>query len=140
MISLLGKFTSPRRICYPETMVIQLRQDRDLEQLLEKSKTNPVLIFKHSTQCSISGQAYDEFREFAESASAGELICGVVSVIEDRAVSNSIAERLNVRHESPQVIVIKNGRATWHASHWSITIDSLIAALRPYGQPVDQRN
>jgi len=119
-------------------MVIQIRQDRDLEQLLEKSKTNPVLIFKHSTQCSISGQAYDEFREFAESA--GELICGVVSVIEDRAVSSSIAERLNVRHETPQVIVIKDGRATWHASHWSITIDSLIAALRPYAQPVDPRN
>src|SRR5437870_1602305 len=129
VISLLGKFTSPRRICYPEIMVIQLRQDRDLEQLLDKSKTNPVLIFKHSTQCSISGQAYDEFREFAESA--GELICGVVSVIEDRAVSNSIAERLNVRHETPQVIVIKDGRATWNASHWSITI-----FLLPNGEPI----
>src|SRR5438034_5618569 len=110
VISLLGKFTSPRRICYPEIMVIQIRQDRDLEQLLEKSKTKPVLIFKHSTQCSISGQAYDEFREFAESA--GELICGVVSVIEERAVSSSFAGRLNGRHETPPVRVIKGVRST----------------------------
>src|SRR5207245_10567175 len=122
VISLLGKFTSPRRICYPEIMVIQLRQDRDLEQLLEKSKTNPVLIFKHSTQCSISGQAYDEFREFAESA--GELICGVVSVIEDRAVSHSIGERLSVRHATPQWLLIRNGRETWPPSHWSTTTQS----------------
>ena len=117
-------------------MVIELRQDRDLEQLLEISKSNPVLIFKHSTQCTISSQAYDEFREFAESA--GELTWGLVHVIEHRAISDAIAERLNVLHESPQVIVIKNGRATWYASHWSITIESVNEALRRDGQPAHQ--
>ena len=119
-------------------MVIELRQDRDLEQLVEISKSNPVLIFKHSTQCSISSQAYDEFRQFAESAS--ELTCGLILVIENRAISDAIAKRFNVRHESPQVIVIKDGRATWHASHWSITIESLKEALRRHGQPAHQRN
>jgi len=119
-------------------MVIQLRQDRDLEQLLEISKSNPVFIFKHSTQCPISSQTYNEFREFVESA--GELTWGLVYVIEHRPMSDTIAKRLNVRHESPQVIVIKNGRVIWHASHWSITIDSLNEALRRHGQPVHQRN
>jgi bacillithiol system protein YtxJ len=119
-------------------MVIELRQDRDLEQLLETSKRGPVLIFKHSTQCSISSRACQEFQKFAESA--GDLTCGLVHIIENRALSNTIAERLNVPHESPQVIVVSNGRVTWHASHWSITVDSLNQALRPYGQPAHQRN
>ena len=119
-------------------MVVELRQDRDLEQLLEISQSHPVLIFKHSTQCPISRQAYDEFREFAESA--GELTWGLVYVIEHRPMSDTIAKRLNVRHESPQVIVIKDGRVTWHASHLSITIGSLNEALRRHGEPARQRD
>ena len=119
-------------------MVIELHQDRDFEQLLERSKTHPVLIFKHSTQCSISGQAYEEFTQFVESA--GDLTCGLVLVIEERKLSNAVAERLGVRHESPQAIVIDHGRATWHASHWSVTADSLSDALRSYGQPARERN
>src|SRR5438132_13817884 len=108
-------------------MVIELHQYRDFEQLLEKSKTNSVLIFKHSTQCSISSYVYQEFARLAQSS--GELICGLVLVIENRLLSDAIAERLQVRHESPQAIVVKDGRATWHASHWSITADSLSEAL-----------
>jgi bacillithiol system protein YtxJ len=119
-------------------MVTQLRQERDFEQLLELSKTNPVLIFKHSTQCPISGQVYEEFTQFAESA--GEQACSLVLVIENRNLSDTIAERLKVPHESPQAIVVKDGCATWHASHWSITTDSLSEALRSYGQPAHQRN
>ena len=119
-------------------MVIELRQDRDLEQLLERSKTNPVLIFKHSTQCPISGHVYNDFTAFAESS--GELACGLVLIIENRHLSNTIAERLNVRHESPQAIIVKNGRATWHASHWSITAESLDEALRSNGEPAHQRD
>jgi bacillithiol system protein YtxJ len=119
-------------------MVIQLRQERDFEQLLERSKTNPVLIFKHSTQCPISAQAYEEFTQFAESA--GEMVCGLILVIENRNLSDAIAERVKVRHESPQAIIIKDGHATWHASHWSITADSLSDTLRSYGQPAHQRN
>ena len=119
-------------------MVIELRQDRDLEQLLERSKTNPVLIFKHSTQCPISTHVYNDFIGFAESS--GELACGLVLVIENRRLSNTIAERLNVRHESPQAIIVKDGRAAWQASHWSITADSLSEALRLHGEPAHQRD
>jgi bacillithiol system protein YtxJ len=108
-------------------MVIELRHDRDLEQLLERSKTNPVLIFKHSTQCPISAHSYKEFMTFAESS--GDLACGVVLVIENRRLSDTIEERLRVRHESPQAIVVIGGRASWHASHWSITAGSLREAV-----------
>ncbi len=108
-------------------MVLQLQRNQDLEQLLETSKAHPVLIFKHSTQCPISSEAYREFKRFAESSSS--LPCALVLVIENRELSNTIASRLGVRHESPQAIVVKNGQAAWNASHWSITADSLSQAL-----------
>ena len=140
MISLLGKFTAPRRtlICYPETMVINLHGDRDFEELVDHSKTNPVLIFKHSTQCQISAHVYKDFMDFARFAA--ELTSGIVLVIENRVLSKTIAERLNVQHESPQAILVRDGRAVWHASHWSITADSLGEALRSHGEPAHQRD
>jgi len=118
-------------------MIVDLRQDRDLEQLLTRSKSDPVLIFKHSTQCSISAQVYEEFSDFADGVP--NLICGAVLVIEDRALSNAIEKRFGVRHESPQALLIKDGRVVWHASHWSITSNSLTDALT-HAQSTDQRN
>ena len=119
-------------------MIVDLLQDRDLEQLLAQSKNDPVLIFKHSTQCPISSQAYDEFTDFAEGVR--NLVCGAVLVIENRKLSNAIAERFGVRHESPQALLIKDGRVVWHASHWSITSDSLSDALVQHAQSTHQRN
>jgi bacillithiol system protein YtxJ len=119
-------------------MLVDLVQDRDLEQLLQKSKTDPVLIFKHSTQCPVSAQAYEEFTGFVEGFR--DLSCGAVLVIENRKLSNAIAERFGVRHESPQALLVKDGRVVWHASHWSITYDSLKNALEKYAQSTHQRN
>jgi bacillithiol system protein YtxJ len=119
-------------------MIVDLHQERDLEQLLDRSKTDPVLIFKHSTQCPISMQAYEEFVDFAEGARS--LLCCAVLVIENRRLSNIIAERFGVRHESPQALLIKDGRVVWHASHWSITSDSLGDALATYAESTHQRN
>ena len=119
-------------------MLVDLVQDHDLEQLLARSKTDPVLIFKHSTQCSISAQAYEEFTDFIEGFR--DLLCGTVLVIENRKLSNMIAERFGVRHESPQALLIKEGRVVWHASHWSITSGSLSDALVKNAQSTNRRN
>jgi bacillithiol system protein YtxJ len=119
-------------------MIVDLRQDHDLEQLLDRSKTDPVLIFKHSTQCAISTQAYEEFTDFAKGVPG--LICGAVLVVENRKLSNAIAERFGIRHESPQALLIKDGRVLWHASHWSISSDSLSEAVAAYAQSTHQRN
>jgi bacillithiol system protein YtxJ len=117
---------------------VELRQDQDFEQLLDRSKTDPVLIFKHSTQCSISGHVYQNFTDFAENTP--ELESAVVLVIENRRLSNAIAERFGIRHESPQALLIKDGRVVWHAAHWSITAESLGSALRFYAESAHQRN
>jgi bacillithiol system protein YtxJ len=117
-------------------MIVDLRQDSDLEQLLDRSQTNPIFVFKHSTQCSISTQAYEEFIDFVEGVPG--LICGTVLVIENRKLSNAIAERFGVRHQSPQALLIKDRRVVWHASHWSISTDSLNEALATHAQPSHQ--
>jgi bacillithiol system protein YtxJ len=108
-------------------MVQEVRETQDIERLVERSKTHPVLIFKHSTQCSISDQVYEDFTRFMETA--GDTECGLVLVIERRAISNAIADRFGIRHESPQAIVLKDGKAVWNASHWSITAGALSRAL-----------
>src|SRR5688500_16780458 len=114
-------------------MVVDLRENQDLEQLLEQSKTHPVIIFKHSTQCSISGSAYEEFESFVENAP--DVVCGLVLVIENRSISHAIETRLGVRHESPQAIIVKDGRSIWTASHRTITADLLTEALQSHAQP-----
>jgi bacillithiol system protein YtxJ len=108
-------------------MVLEIHQQQDFERLLDKSKSDPVLIFKHSTQCPISAHAYNEFRNFAESTPT--ITCGVVLVIEDRTVSSLIASRLGVRHESPQAILIRDCKAEWNSSHWRVTAEALSAAI-----------
>jgi len=119
-------------------MIIDLRQDHDLEQLLDRSRTDPVLIFKHSTQCAISTQAYEEFSDFAEGVP--QLIYGAVLVIENRKLSNVIAKRFDVRHESPQALLIKDRRVLCHASHLLISFASLSEAVAAYAQSTHQRN
>jgi bacillithiol system protein YtxJ len=108
-------------------MVIELRQKKDFEQLLQRSIKDPILIFKHSTQCPVSDQALEEFQTFLKSQH--DISCGLVLVIENRDVSNAIAEQLRIRHESPQAIVVDGGRPVWNASHWSITADALREAV-----------
>src|SRR5207237_9838878 len=86
VISLLGNsLLRDGRIWYAENMVIQLRQERDFEQLMDRSKTSTVLIFKHSTQCPISSQTYDKLTRFAKTA--GAIDSGMCHVCKTRNVS-----------------------------------------------------
>jgi bacillithiol system protein YtxJ len=109
--------------------VRQLKRIADLDALLADSAQRPVLVFKHSTACPVSARAHREWESFLPSAEAGRVTLALVRVIEERPVSLALADRVGVRHESPQVLLIKNGRALWHASHWNITAGALKAAV-----------
>ncbi len=76
-------------------------------------------IFKHSTRCPISAAAEAEFEKFA--AAHPDVAVYRVLVIEDRAISNAIAEKLAIPHASPQAILIREGKPVWSATHWDIT-------------------
>ena len=86
------------------------------ENVLQKSKSQPVLLFKHSTTCPVSAAAYREFTSLES-----DLESYLVKVIESRPVSNEIENQLGVQHKSPQIFLISDEKPVWHESHWNIT-------------------
>lgn len=100
-----------------------------LDQALKESETRPVLVFKHSNACPISSRALSEFNSFLQTAGP-EVAYHMVTVQIARSVSNEIESRLKVEHETPQAILVKNGRAVWDTSHYSITASSLRDAVK----------
>ncbi|WP_225999586.1 bacillithiol system redox-active protein YtxJ [Paenibacillus sp. BJ-4] len=98
---------------------------QQLNSALEASSDKPLLLFKHSTRCPISSGAYQEMESYLQAAPNESIEYGIIYVVEDRPVSNEAADRLQVKHESPQAILIKDGEAVWHTSHSNITARTL---------------
>ena len=106
----------------------RLHSTHDLEALLAESERRPVLLLKHSTQCPVSAWAHREFQKYVAGLSPAEATAAMVRVIEERPVSQEAAARLGVTHQSPQVILIRGGRAVWHASHYEASETAIQAA------------
>lgn len=115
--------------------IIEITCTADIDQLMTLSETQPVLLLKHSTSCPVSANAYRVFNAFINSNALQSdenrhpFIPALVKVIECRPASLELAARLQVTHQSPQAIWIKDGRAVQHFSHWQITQKHLIEAL-----------
>jgi bacillithiol system protein YtxJ len=92
-----------------------LTSEEKFASLLEQSNIKPILIFKHSTRCSISAMAKRAF-EFAWPSTTNTEVY-FLDLIAYRSVSNLIAEKLSVVHQSPQVLLIKDGKCIYNASH-----------------------
>jgi bacillithiol system protein YtxJ len=99
-----------------------------VEQFTEVVRNNEkIVVLKHSTTCPISQEAYDEFNSFVE---GNEDVAAYFLYVQDaRSLSNYIAEHYDIKHESPQVLVIENNQVKWNASHWKITNKSLAEAV-----------
>jgi bacillithiol system protein YtxJ len=96
----------------------------DLNAAEQVSHEKTVLLFKHSTRCSISRFVVKQFENtFDISEDTMEIY--FLDLIEYRSISNEIASRFGVVHQSPQMIVLKNGKAVYDASHESIDAKSL---------------
>jgi len=107
----------------------ELHTNEEWEQAWEGSTEKPVLLFKHSTTCPISAGAIEQYQTFLESADQN-LDSYLVKVIEDKPVSNQIAEVTNVKHESPQLFLIRDKEVLWHTSHSQITVENIDEAVR----------
>ena len=94
-----------------------------LDLIREASFTKPQLIFKHSTTCSISKMAFSRF-ERAEAPDNIDFY--YLDLLNYRSISNEIATQFQVHHESPQVLLIKNGTCTYEESHYGIMMDEVI--------------
>ena len=96
----------------------------DIETLLEASKTMPQVVFKHSTRCGISRAVLRNFEnDFKEANTLAAL--HYLDVLNHRDISNKLAEKFQVEHESPQLLVIKEGKVVHHASHSVINAQKL---------------
>lgn len=105
--------------------VAELKTEEDWKRLRQRSVHKPVLLLKHSTRCPISAEAYDQFLKQVNRDASSAVDYALVLVVEQRPVSNAVAEELGVKHESPQAILVRDGAALWHISHWRITADAL---------------
>lgn len=120
--------------------IAEIDDQADLERRLESSSETPLWLFKHSLTCGTSNWALDRFKKFVEArAGEGDGLPGepvILTVQTARALSNTVATLTGVRHESPQVLLIQEGRVVWHASHWQITVEALEEATGLLSDPV----
>lgn len=95
-----------------------------LDEIDAISATKPVVIFKHSTRCSISRFALKQF-DAAFNYSEDKIDWYLLDLLNHRDISNEIAHRYEVTHQSPQILVIKNGKAIYHDSHDGIDVSDI---------------
>lgn len=101
---------------------LPLTNAESLNELFQRSEDCPIVLFKHSSTCPISGAAYKEMENFD-----GEV--AIIVIQQSRDISKEVEQRTGLRHESPQVIIVRNGTAVWNASHWDIKADAVARAI-----------
>jgi bacillithiol system protein YtxJ len=103
----------------------------ELEAAIAESCERPVLLFKHSRTCGVSCEALDELHAHVERA---EVRAGykLITVQSHRRLSEEAAARLGIRHETPQAILLREGRPVWSASHFRITKRQLDGVLKSF--------
>lgn len=106
-----------------------LEEINTLESIIKESESQPVLIFKHSTRCSISSSAKDRLERKWDNNQAKNIKPYYLDLLNHRDISNQIANAFGVEHQSPQAILIKNGKAVFNASHMSINFESITKSI-----------
>lgn len=105
---------------------INLETDAELNNLVNISYTKPQVIFKHSTRCSISVVVKSRL----DKNSTDEADFYYLDLITNRNISNLISEKFSVHHESPQILVIKNGECVYDESHSSIYFEEILDMIK----------
>lgn len=104
----------------------------ELDEALASTRGKPAFIFKHSTRCPISSGANRRVRDYIldkQDAEADIPEFYLLKVVESRAVSDALAEQLGVPHQSPQLILVRDGKAVWSTTHHNIAADAIDKAL-----------
>ncbi|HZE84359.1 MAG TPA: bacillithiol system redox-active protein YtxJ [Puia sp.] len=102
---------------------IVLDSEKQLDEIHERSATRPQVIFKHSIRCSTS-QLVKRRLEREEPPQVFDFY--YLDLINNRPVSNKVSETFDVWHESPQVLVIRNGKCIYEESHLGIEMDEIL--------------
>ena len=116
-----------------------LEQIDELDLLLTESGSRPLLLFKHSYSCGISAEALDELVGHLDEAGGAAKrpdgpLYAMVTVQTHRDISNAVAAKLGVRHETPQALLVRDGQVVWAASHFRVTAQAVGAAIKAAAQ------
>ena len=105
-----------------------LSSEGELKHIVEESFHNPQAIFKHSTRCGISSMIKNRLEAKWEKTNPSVPIY-MLDLLAQRALSNQIAEEFDIRHESPQLIILENGVSTYHSSHIGISSSAVASHI-----------
>ncbi|MDT0295200.1 bacillithiol system redox-active protein YtxJ [Mesonia ostreae] len=101
-----------------------LTKEEQLDQILDESKHQPVVIFKHSTRCGVSRMVLKQFEKNYD-LDPQEAKLYFLDLLAYRGLSNAVAEKFKVMHQSPQMIVINNKEVVHQASHHDIDVENI---------------
>jgi bacillithiol system protein YtxJ len=107
---------------------IPLTDEKQLDEILAASYHKDIAIFKHSTRCSVSLMAKKIFEQQWD-LPEDELPAYYLDLLTYRSISHRIAGLFAVMHESPQLLLIRDGKAIYHASHSEIDFDEMVKAV-----------
>ena len=111
------------------TRLTPLNDVQSLDAAIAESADRPVLLFKHSRYCGVSCEALDELQSHIDAQGEGKVAYRMITVQTHRPVSDAVSQRLGLRHETPQAILLRDGKVIWNASHFRITAAQLDQAL-----------
>jgi bacillithiol system protein YtxJ len=102
----------------------EIKSMEEWEDVRSQSNKEPIFLMKHSSTCPISAAGYQEFDKFETDIPKYYLI-----VQKSRPVSQEVESELSVQHQSPQLLLLKDGEAVWHASHYDINSHKIKSAV-----------
>jgi bacillithiol system protein YtxJ len=103
----------------------QLNSLDQLKAIKVESFEKPILLFKHSTTCSISAMALNRMERNYDQSKVGDLKPYYLDLLSHRDISRHIAEQYSVEHQSPQAIIVSKGEAIYDASHYDISFSEI---------------
>lgn len=116
-MSFLSNLFAKQEDVYSDFNWIPLIEEIQLDEMLEVSKIKTIAIFKHSTRCGISRGV---LKQFEKQTNIENIDFYFLDLLNFRNISNAIAQKFEIEHQSPQLIVLKNKKVITHASHHSI--------------------
>src|SRR6476469_7901353 len=102
---------------------IHLTDEEQLKNIISNSQNNPQVIFKHSTRCSISSVALQRLQRVSQPSDIDFYFLDLLSY---RKISNKIVQVFDVPHESPQVLVVRDGQCVYEESHMGISMNEIV--------------
>lgn len=102
----------------------EIKSVEEWQSVLDESNNGPVFMMKHSSTCPISAAGYRAFEAYDTTIPKNYMI-----VQDNKPISRAVEEDLGIRHESPQLFLIKDGQAVWNASHYDIVQTSIEKAI-----------